>query len=69
MHLAYRMICGSILLIAVVANVVYTAIYTSQLAVDRYQVLVKSIEDVAANPAIKVYVTKGSATASYVLVL
>ena len=64
----YRMIVGCILLSAVVNNVVYPAIYTSLLAVPRYKVLVKSIEDVAANQDMKVYVTRGSFTANYVTV-
>ena len=64
----YRMICGSILLIAVVTNVAYSAIYTSQIAVTRYQVLVKLIGDVATNPDIKVYITRGSPTINYILV-
>ena len=65
----YRMIVGCILLSAVVINVIYPAIYTSLLAVPRYKVLVKSIEDVAANQEIKVYITKGTPSANYVMVL
>ena len=68
MTLSYRLICGCIALVAVVLSVTYPAIYTSQLTAPHYQVLVKSIEDVAANPEIKVYVTKGSKTANYLLV-
>ena len=62
------MICGCILLIAVVLPIVYTAIYTSQLEVHHHQALVKSAEDVAANPNIKVFTTKGFNPATYVLV-
>ena len=66
--LAYKMIIGCILLIAGVVNTFYPAIYMSQLTVPRYKVLVESIEDVAANPDIKAFVTSGSPTANYVLV-
>ena len=62
------MIIGCILLVAVVNTVVYPAIYTSLLAAPRYTALVKSIEDLAANPKIKVYLAKGSPVASYVMV-
>ena len=67
-NLAYRMICGCISLVAVVLSITYPAIYTAQLTVPHYQVLVKSIEDVAANPDIKVYGSRGSATTNYLLV-
>ena len=63
------MICGCILLIAVVLSVFYTAIYTAQVAAPHYQVLAKSIEEVAANPNIKVYTTKDFAPATYLMVL
>ena len=53
---------------AVVLIVVYPAIYTAQLAVPIYHPLVKSIEDVAANPAIKVFVAGGTFVANYVMV-
>ena len=62
------MICGSILLSAFVLVVEYSSIYTAQLAVPSYKVLVKSIEDVAANPAINLYLSKGSPLESYILV-
>ena len=68
MSLAYRMLIGCILLIAGVVGTIYPAVFTSQLAAPRYQVLAKSIEDVAANPDIKAFVIKGSPTANYILV-
>ena len=64
----YRIICGCTLLIAVVVSVIYPAIYTSLLAAPKYAALVKSIEDVAANSNIKMYMISGSPTTSYVLV-
>ena len=67
--LSHRLIRGCILLIAVVLPIVYTENYMSQLAVHHYQPLVKSIEDVAANPDIKVYTTKGFPVAAYIMVL
>ena len=66
--MSYRMICGCILLIAVVLTVIYTDKYMSQLAAPHYAILANSIEDVSANPNIKSYVTKGFNTAVYVLV-
>ena len=66
--LAYRIICGCILLITVVITNEYPAIYTAQLAVPRYTPLVKSVGDVAAEPDIKVFMTKNSETSAYVLV-
>ena len=63
------MIIGCTLLIAVVFSIIYPAIYTSLLAVPRYTALVKSIEDLAANPAIKVYATDGSPLTSYITVI
>ena len=62
------MICGSVLLISVVFGIVYSAIYTAQLAIPHRDVLVKTIEDVAADPNIKATVTIGSPTANYILV-
>ena len=66
--LTYRIICGCILLTAVVLPIIYIDVYTSQLTVPHYQPLVKSIEDVAANPNIKSYLMKGFATAAYIMV-
>ena len=66
--LPYRMICGCIFLAAGVLVVVYSAIYTAQLTVPRFKMLVQRIEDVSLNPAIAVYVTKGSPLENYLLV-
>lgn len=68
MALSYRILIGCILLIAGVVGTIYPAIYTSQLTAPRYQALVKSIEDLAANPNIKVFVVQGTSTANYILV-
>ena len=66
--LSYRIVCGCILLIAVVLPIVYTDVYVAQLAVPHFQPLVRSIEDVAANSNIKAYVTKGFAPENYLMV-
>ena len=65
-NLPYRMACGSIILGSMFLFIEYSAIYTSQVAVPHYKVLANSIEDVAANPDIKVYVLKDSPTANYI---
>ena len=62
------MICGCNLLIIVVLTTVYSAIYTSQVTVPHFQELVTSVEDLAANPDISVYILRGSTTATYVMV-
>ena len=67
--LSYRFVCGSALLASVVLSNDYSAIYTSILAVPRYQVTIKSIEDVAADPNIKVYLFKDTPTENYIQVI
>ena len=64
----HRLIGGSVLFMAVVVTVLYSAIYTAQLAVPIFNPLVKSIDDVAANPAIKVFVASGSSVNAIVMV-
>ena len=68
MAMAYRLLVGCIVLISGVVGIIYSGIYTSQLTAPRYEVLVKSIEDVAANPNIKSSVIAGTPTANYILV-
>lgn len=67
--LSYRFVCGSVLLASVVLGNYYSAIYTSILAVPRFQITIKSIEDVAADPNIKVYLFKDTPTENYVQVV
>jgi len=66
--LSYRFICGSTLLASIVLGNIYSGIYTSILAVPRFQVTITSIEDVAANPKIKLYVFKDTPTDNYIKV-
>ena len=66
--MSYRTLCGCILLVSGVLMFVYSAIYTSQLTIPQYEEQIKSIEDVAANPEIKVYTTRGSTLTNYLLV-
>ena len=56
------------MIFAAIVIIEYPAIYTALLAVSRYQVLAKSVEDVAANPNIQVFTYQGFAAAPYVLV-
>jgi len=64
----YQFVCGSVLLASVVQGNYYLAIYTSILAVPRFQVTIKSIEDVAVDPNIKVYLFKDTPTENYIQV-
>ena len=53
---------------AVILTVVYSAIYTAQVTVAISKPIVKSIDDVAANPNIKVHVARGSSVNNLLMV-
>jgi len=55
-------------LASIVLGNIYSGIYTSILAVPRFKVTITSIEDVAANPNIKLHVFKDTPTDNYVRV-
>jgi len=67
--LPYRFITACILISSLILTNLYSAIYTSLITVPHYNVNIKSIEDVAANPYIKVYGYKGSPTVNYIEVV
>ena len=47
----------------------YIGVYTCLLAVPKYDVAIRSIEDVASNPNIYAYVNKGSPTQTFLEVI
>ena len=53
---------------AMILAVFYLAIYTAQVATNISKPIVKSIEDVAANPNIKVYLASGTPTYGIIMV-
>ena len=65
---AFRIVCSTLCLTAVVIMNVYIARYTSDLTVKHYSFLVNSIEDAATKKNVMVHVSKGTAAENFVMV-
>ena len=63
--ISFRLICGVLLISSVVISTMYSATFTSQVAVPNFKVLANSLEDVAADSRIEAFVLKGSPTDEY----
>ena len=65
---AFRIICSTLCLTAVVIMNVYIARYTSDLTVKHYSFLVNSIEDAATKKYVMVHISKGTAAENFIMV-
>lgn len=67
---AFRLVATfALLLPGFILSNAYISVYTGLLAVPKYDVQIRSVEDVASNPAIMPYINKGSGTHQYLEVV